>query len=211
MIKIALVDDHALLRNGLASLINSFDGFKVIFEADNGKQMIEKFAQGQQPDLVLMDINMPEMDGFQSTLWLKDNQPQVKVLVLSMLDNDTAIIRMLRYGAKGYILKDSRPEIFKDAINSIIQKGFYMNELVTGRLVHLVHMDSNTTLVQLTDKEIEFLKQCCSEKSYKEIAVAMNITPRAVEALRANVFEKIDTPSRVGAVLYAIKNGIVVL
>jgi DNA-binding NarL/FixJ family response regulator len=158
-----------------------------------------------------MDINMPEMDGFQSTLWLKDNQPQVKVLVLSMLDNDTAIIRMLRYGAKGYILKDSRPEIFKDAINSIIQKGFYMNELVTGRLVHLVHMDSNTTLVQLTDKEIEFLKQCCSEKSYKEIAVAMNITPRAVEALRANVFEKIDTPSRVGAVLYAIKNGIVVL
>ncbi|MFN4007800.1 MAG: response regulator [Chitinophagaceae bacterium] len=211
MIKIALVDDHALLRNGLASLINSFDGFKVIFEADNGKQMIDKFAQGQQPDLVLMDINMPEMDGFQSTLWLKDNQPQVKVLVLSMLDNDTAIIRMLRYGAKGYILKDSRPEIFKDAINSIIQKGFYMNELVTGRLVHLVHMDSNTTLVQLTDKEIEFLKQCCSEKSYKEIAVAMNITPRAVEALRANVFEKIDTSNRVGAVLYAIKNGIVVL
>lgn len=211
MIKIALVDDHALLRNGLASLIGSFDGFKVIFEADNGKQMIEKFAQGQQPDIVLLDINMPEMDGFQSALWLKDHQPQVKVLVLSMLDNDTAIIRMLRHGAKGYILKDSKPEIFKDAINNIFHKGFYMNELVTGRLVHLVNMDSNTTLIQLTEREIEFLKQCCSEKSYKEIAVAMNITPRAVEALRANVFEKIDTPSRVGAVLYAIKNGIVVL
>src|SRR3569623_2015832 len=106
MIKVALVDDHALLRNGLASVINNSEGYEVVFEADNGKHFIELLKKEQKPDIVLLDITMPEMDGFETAQWIKAHQPDIKVLVLSMMDNDASIIRMLKYGAKGYILKD---------------------------------------------------------------------------------------------------------
>ena len=211
MIKVALVDDHALLRNGLASVINNSDGYEVVFEADNGKHFIELLKKNKRPDIVLLDITMPEMDGFETAQWIKANQPDIKVLVLSMMDNDTSIIRMLKYGAKGYILKDSKPDVLRTALRDISEKGFYFNELVSGRLVHLANQagDEKTRDILLSEKETEFLKLCCTEKSYKEIADAMHITPRAVEALRSNLFEKLDTLSRVGLVMYAIRNGIV--
>ena len=211
MKKIALVDDHALLRSGLASVINSFGDYKVIFEADNGKQFIENIKTKEKPDVVLLDINMPEMDGFATANWIKNNAPEIKVLVLSMLDNDNAIIKMLQYGAKGYILKDSKPDILRNALKDVIEKGFFFNDLVSNKLMHIIgkakHGESE--FIVLTDKEIEFLKWCCTEKSYKEIADAMNISPRVVETLRSNLFEKLDTLSRVGLVMYAIRNGII--
>jgi len=210
MIKVALVDDHALLRNGLASVIHNSEGYEVVFEADNGKHFIEMLKKNPKPDIVLLDITMPEMDGFETAAWIKNNEPGIKVLVLSMMDNDASIIRMLKYGARGYILKDSKPDVLRTALRDIAEKGFYFNELVSGRLVHLANQggdDKNN--LKLSDKETEFLKLCCTEKSYKEIADAMHITPRAVEALRSNMFEKLDTLSRVGLVMYAIRNGIV--
>lgn len=210
MTQVALVDDHALLRSGLAAVINSFGDYKVQFEADNGKHFIEQVKQFGIPEIVLLDITMPEMDGFETARWVKDHFPETKVLILSMMDSDSAIIRMLRNGAKGYILKDSKPEVLRSALYDVVNKGFCLNELVTGKLVHLINKtESDTDALQLNEREIEFLKLCCTEKSYKEIASDMHISPRAVEALRCNLFEKLNTTSRVGLVLYTIKNGMV--
>jgi DNA-binding NarL/FixJ family response regulator len=211
MIKVALVDDHVLLRNGLASVISGFGDFTILFEADNGKHFIEQIAIHGLPDVVLLDITMPEMDGFETAKWIRKNHPRVKMLVLSMMDNDISIIRMLRNGAQGYILKDSKPGVLSAALNDVAHKGFYMNELITGKLVHIASksVEEDETEVKLTDKETLFLKLCCSEKSYKEIADEMSITPRAVEALRSNLFEKLEIASRVGLVLYAIRNSLV--
>src|SRR5689334_2924476 len=135
MINVALVDDHALLRNGLANVINSFGEYKVVFEADNGKQFIERYKKNDKPEVVLMDITMPEMDGYETTKWIKNNAPDTKVLVLSMMDDDNAIIKMLQYGAKGYILKDSRPDVLRTALREVAEKGFYLNEVVSGKLM----------------------------------------------------------------------------
>src|SRR5690349_15921137 len=199
MTNVALVDDHALLRSGLAGVINTFGEYKVVFEADNGKQFIEQLKRNEKPDVVLMDITMPEMDGFETTKWIKNNEPDIKVLVLSMMDDDNSIIKMLQNGAKGYILKDSKPDVLRTALREVAEKGFFLNEIVSAKLVHLINKGETATgkEIELSDKEKEFLKLCCTDKSYKEIAEEMHISPRAVESMRSNLFEKLDTLSRV--------------
>ncbi len=215
MAKIILVDDHSLLRNGLAELVKS-QGHEVLFEADNGIEFVEKLDAGNLPQLVLMDINMPEMDGFEATYWLKNHHPQVHVLALSMYDNEASIIRMLKCGAKGYILKDSEPAELKAAINDILTKGFYYSELVSGRLMHAVNsLADNTNGLQsfskLSDRETDFLKHACSELTYKEIAEKMFLSPRTIDGYRDALFDKLGIKTRVGLVMYAIKNEIVSL
>jgi len=212
MTKVALVDDHALLRNGLANVINSFNDYQVVIEADNGRQFIDMLGKNNIPEIVLLDISMPEMDGFATAQWIKNNNPEIKVLVLSMMDDDNAIIKMLQCGARGYILKDSKPDVLKTALREVKEKGFFFNELVSGKLVHLIskgEKQQKEQSINLSDKETEFLKWCCTEKSYKEIADVMKISTRAVETLRSNLFEKLETLSRVGLVLYAIRNRVV--
>lgn len=212
MTKVALVDDHTLLRNGLASVISGFGDYEVVFEAGNGKEFIELLQSKPAPEIVLLDINMPEMDGFDTIKWIRNNTPSIKVLVLSMRDDDQSIIRMLQHGARGYILKDSRPDGLRNALREVAERGFFFNELVSSKLVHIINNNGDESMantITLSDKEIEFLKWCCTEKSYKEIAVVMNISSRAVESLRSNLFEKLETLSRVGLVMYAIRNGLV--
>ena len=214
-IKVALADDHILLRNGLAGLINSFDDYTVIFEADNGADFQKKIQKGNEPELVLMDINMPGMDGFATAEWLRQNYPLTKVLALSMYDNENSIIRMFKAGAKGYILKDSEPAELKTALDSIMQKGYYYSELVTGKLIHSINTSNQNgngnKTNQLNDRETEFLKLAATELTYKEIAEKMNLSPRTIDGYRDALFEKLELKSRVGLVLYAIKNGIVVV
>jgi len=198
---------------GLASLIESL-GNTVLFEADNGKEFLDKLDKHKLPDIVLMDINMPEMDGFQTTQWLKINHPGVHVLALSMYDNETSIIRMLKCGAKGYILKDSEPAELKAAIHSLMDKGFYYSDLVSGKLMHAINKlddenDGLKNLVPLNDRETEFLKLACSELTYKEIADKMFVSPRTIDGYRDALFEKLLLKTRVGLVMYAIKNRIV--
>jgi len=211
MTKIALVDDHALLRNGLANVISSFGSYQVIFEADNGRDFIDSLKIKGKPDIVLLDINMPVMDGFETANWIKNNAPEIKMLVLSMLDSDKAIIQMLQHGAKGYILKDSKPTLLRSALRDISEKGFFFNDLVSSKLVNIVKKDAVPEMphILLSEREIEFIRLCSTEKSYKEIADVLGISNRTVETLRSNVFEKIDTLSRVGLVMYGIKNGII--
>lgn len=211
--KIVLVDDHVLLRKGLADLVSNL-GFQVLYEANNGKEFCEKLKADNLPDLVLLDINMPQMDGYQTSLWLKKNYPDIKILALSMHDDENAVIRMLKNGARGYILKDTEPSELKTAIDAILQKGFYYSEMVTGRLVHSISgMDdeghTSQQILHLTDREIEFLKLACTEMTYKEIADKMYLSPRTVDGYRDTLFQKLEIKTRTGLVMYAIKNGIV--
>ncbi|MET0464435.1 MAG: response regulator transcription factor [Chitinophagaceae bacterium] len=211
--KVALVDDHILLRRGLATLIDSFDEFSVVFQADNGEQMQEKIDSDNLPDLVLLDINMPKMDGYTSATWLKQKYPLIKIMALSMYDNENAVIRMFKAGAKGYILKDCEPPELRAALLSIIERGYYYSELVTGKLIHSINKleeDSDMrNMTQLNDREIQFLKLVCTEMTYKEIAEQMYLSPRTIDGYRDALFEKLNIKTRVGLVMYAIKNGFV--
>ena len=210
---IALADDHSLLRGTLASLINSFEGYTVLFEADNGKEFIQKLQQTGCPDIVLLDVTMPEMDGFETAEWIKNNVSSCKILVLSMMDKESAIIRMLKLGAKGYLLKDSKPAILRKALDAIRDNGFFMNELVSNKMLHYVtgggQNINDPEVPYLTEKEIAFMKLACSEMTYKEIADIMKLSQRTVEGYRDDLFKKLDVVSRVGLVLFAIKNGLV--
>jgi len=213
MATIALADDHVLLRNGLANLIRNF-GHEVLFEANNGEDMIKYIQVGKEPDLILMDINMPVKDGYESAAWLKNNYPEIKVLALSMLDDENAIIRMIKNGARGYVLKESEPAELRNAINAVLQKGFYYSEMVTGRLVHSIsgvddESQHSQQVIQLTEREIEFLKLACTEMTYKEIAAKMYLSPRTIDGYRDALFLKLDIKTRTGLVIYAIKSGIV--
>ena len=214
MTLVALVDDHELLRTGLAAIINSFEGYKVILEANNGKHFIEKVDPKNSPDIILLDITMPVMDGYETSGWLKANMPKAKILVLSMLENDTAIIRMLKNGARGYILKDSKPMVFKEALDNIRDSGYFINDLVSNKIMQYINHEDvfdndKHTMSNLTDNELIFLKWICTEKTYKEIADEMFLSPRTIDTYRDNLFRKLDVKTRVGLAIFAIKNGIV--
>jgi two-component system, NarL family, invasion response regulator UvrY len=212
---VAIVDDHILLRNGLANLIRGLETYAVLFEANNGKDFIKQLQPRLLPDIVLLDINMPEMDGYETALWLKRNYPGIKILALSMYDNENSIIRMMKNGAKGYILKDIDPMEFRRALDSLMRKGFYYSELITGKLIHAVSKmddepdDLPKAPAQLNPRETEFLKLVCTEMTYKEIAEKMFLSARTIDGYRDALFEKLNVKSRVGLVLYAIKNNIV--
>lgn len=211
---VAVVDDHVLLRNGLANLIRSLDSYAVLFEADNGKDFIEQLKPFHVPDIVLMDIKMPEMDGFETALWLKRNYPGIKVLALSTDDKEISVIRMIQNGARGYILKDIDPAEFRRALDSLVSKGYYYSELITGKFIHSVSRNDEPdqpirTISLLNDREIEFLKLACTEMTYKEIAEKMFLSARTIDGYRDALFEKLNVKSRVGLVMYSIRNGIV--
>ncbi|MET0462322.1 MAG: response regulator transcription factor [Chitinophagaceae bacterium] len=210
-IQVAIADDHSLLRNALAKLVGTFEGYTVVFEADNGKDLRAKIMQNVVPDIVLLDINMPEMDGFETTQWLHKTYPHIKILALSMLSDEKTIIKMFRLGAKGYLLKNTDPAELKQALDSIVDKSVYLSEYVSGKLVMGLHQEAEPTEkeVVLQEKEREFLRWVCSELSYKEIAEKMFLSPRTIDDYRQSLFNKLKVHSRVGLVMYAIKNGIV--
>ena len=213
---IAVVDDHTLFRKGLISLINVFPNFDVILEASNGKDFIQRLNPEQLPEIVLMDISMPEMDGYATCEWLKSHYPSIKVLALSTMDAETAIIKMIRSGAKGYIVKDADLSELKLAFSELLSIGFFYNELVSRKVIHSISKivednDAVTALQKLSDNELNFLRLSCSEKTYQEIANEMFKSEKTIDGYRAELFKKLNVSSRVGMVMYAIKNGIVQL
>ena len=211
--KIILVDDHILLRDALASLINTFPEFSVIDVGANGKELISVMEKGKTPHLVILDLNMPIMDGYATTEWLQKNHPKVKILILTMFDSEIALIRLLQYGVRGFLKKDIHPTDLKAALLSVAENGFYYSNGATDKLASFFHKHhtrhSSLDKALLTEKEIRFLKLVITDKTYKEIAQEMHTTARAVDAYRDGLFDKLDLKSRVGLALYAVKNGIV--
>lgn len=212
-IKVALADDHILLRNALSQLIDSFGNCKTIHQAGNGKELIENIKAGRLPDVVLLDLNMPEMDGFETASWLQKNTPQVHVLMLTMYDSELSLILLLKAGVKGFLKKDIHPSELKFAIESVVQSGYYYSNHSTGRLMNLFKnnpdRDMSLQKAMLSDQELQFLKLACSDLTYKEVAQKMNLNPRSVDTLRDQLFFKLDVKSRVGLAMVAIKQGVV--
>jgi DNA-binding NarL/FixJ family response regulator len=213
-INIAIVDDHLLFRKSLTILINLFPGYKVIFDASDGTDFISQLAQNDLPHIVLMDISMPVMDGYDTTAWLRSNHPDINVLALSTMDTDSAIIKMIKSGAKGYVLKDAEPSELRRAFDEVINLGYFFNELVTRKVMKSINYLTETKnsvgiFTSLSEREIEFLKLTCTELTYKEIGEKLYVSSRTVEGYRDTLCEKLDLKTRVGLAMYAIKNHLV--
>lgn len=213
-IKIALVDDHILLRCALASVINDFDNCIVSLEASNGEELLQKLKNtNDHPDIVLLDLNMPCMNGFDTMRNLKTTYPNIHVLMLTMYDAEITLIKLLQLGVKGFLRKDIDPAELKFAIYSVNNSGFYYSNLTAGKLASFFRNNSRENLrtlaTNLDDQQLEFLKHACSDMTYKEIAFQMKLSPRSIDGIRDQLFIKLDVKSRVGLALMAIKNGLV--
>jgi two-component system invasion response regulator UvrY len=211
--KIILVDDHTLLRDALSSLIHSFEEFSVINSLNNGTELIRALSEGYKPDIVLLDLNMPILDGFETAKWLNVNYPEIKILILTMYDSEIALIRLLKVGVKGFLKKDIHPNELRVALNSVSENGYYYSQDTTGKLANLFQKNTdNQNFVEkamLNESELEFLRLASTDLTYKEIAAQLNLSPRAIDGYRDSLFEKLDVKSRVGLAIYAVKNGIV--
>jgi DNA-binding NarL/FixJ family response regulator len=209
--KVIIVDDHLLFSQSLKLLIDSFKDFEVISSFENGKIFVNHLQENQNldVDLILLDVNMPVLDGLSTMKWIKENKPNLKVIALSVNDEEDIIIKMITNGAKGYLLKDTSPDIFKEAMICVTEKEFYFTELVSGILVKKAKDDSKK--VSLKEKEITFIKHACTEKTYKEIASEMCLSPKTIDGYRECLFDKLEIKTRIGLVLYAIKNKIVLV
>ena len=218
IMRLALVDDHTLFRKGLINLIELVcSDCEILFEADNGFDLQQKITKEREPDILLLDVNMPKMDGFATVQWLTENFPLVKILVVSMVEKEESIVRMLKLGVKGYLSKDVEPQVLGEALNAIMNKGFYYTDFITGKLVHALNSNNNPDKVKtdalrlMNDREKDFLKLACSEFTYNEIAGKMFVSPKTVDGYRNALFEKFNVKSRVGLVLFAIKKELVIL
>lgn len=199
------------------SLIEVIDNdIAILFEAENGLDMQTKIKPDQLPDIILMDINMPGMDGYDAVKWLNSNYPPVKVLVISMIESEEGIIKMLKLGVKGYLSKDVEPDELNNALTAIINKGFYYTDFITGKLVHTLQTEAvdgtDTEIIsKLNDKERRFIQLACSDLTYNEVAAQMFLSPKTIDGYRNSLFEKLNVKSRVALALYAVKHGIVKL
>jgi len=206
-IKLALVDDHTLFRKGLISLIEMVDpSYSILFEADNGLDLQQKIQKDNYPDIILMDITMPGMDGFACVQWLSENYPFIKILVISMIEKEETIVRMLKLGVKGYLCKDVEPKELGEALRSIMNKGFYYTDFITGKLVHslqlgLENVTADNRLHLLNEREKTFMQLACSELTYNDIASKMFLSPKTIDGYRDSLFEKLNVKSRVGLAL----------
>ncbi|HML58618.1 MAG TPA: response regulator transcription factor [Ferruginibacter sp.] len=211
--KVLLADDHVLLREALSTMVNSLDEFVVTSSVDNGKQLIDALKSGHKPDLIILDLSMPVMDGFETARILSEEYPEQKTLILTMYDSEIALIRLLQDGVKGFLKKDIQPRELRTALLAVVEGGFYYSSQATGKLGRMIHTHhvNKTSLEKsfLSDREVEFLKYACTDKTYKEIAQDMKLTPRVVDCCRDTLFEKLDVKNRVGLAIYAIRHGLV--
>ena len=214
LVKIGLVDDHILIRDALANVVNSFDEFTVSLLARNGKEFIEKLNSGNIPEILVLDLSMPEMDGHETVHWLAKNHPEIKILLVTVYDPE-ALMHLLKFGVMGFLKKDVPPLEMKNAFHCLLRGETYYSHAVTGRLLNLLRNQNSknstwgTTL--LSENEIEFLKLAATELTYKEIAQKMQISPRTIDNYRDALFMKLNVKSRVGLSMYAVKTGIVSL
>ena len=208
---LVIVDDHNMVAKALASIVNNFPNYSVLYEVEHGRALIEKFKDPRNiPDIVLLDIAMPEMDGFETAQWIKKHHPGVLIIALSMQNDDMSLIRMIKSGAKGYLLKNNHPEQLKKALDELTTKGYYFPEWAAGKIYMNMGEDQakNALNITFTEREIEFLKYCSREMTYREISEKMFCSIRTVEGYRDSLFDKLGLKTRVGLAVYAIKSGI---
>lgn len=211
--RILIADDHSMLREALVSFINATGSFHVVTATGNGKELVASLAAGIEADLALIDLSMPEMDGYATAQWLQQYRPGIKIIVLTMFDPGFPLLRLMQLGIRGFLKKDADPSELRMALDAVAEDGYYYTSGTACRLAAILEKqdpdDTSSFRPWLSKSEIEFLKLASTEFTYKEIASRMGITPRAVDGYRDGLFEKLGVKNRVGLVIYAVKNGIV--
>lgn len=217
-IKIGIVDDHNLFRKGLIKLINAINDSRyfIVLEAESGKDLMAKIDRKALPDIIIMDIEMPDMGGFDAVRWLQEHHPDINILVISMVETEEAIVRMIKLGVKGYLSKDIETSDLAAALRSISNKKFHYTDFITGKLIHsIIRADENDLgdklFFSLSEREREFIRHACSEMTYDEIASHMHVSPRTVDNYRESVFKKTKVKTRVSLALFAVKHKLVTI
>lgn len=207
-IKVALVDDHILMRNSLAQMVSHFPNCSVLFQADNGRHCIQFLEKHIIPDVLLLDIAMPIMDGFETALYVAQHFPFVRILALTMSTDERSIVKMLRNGARGYVSKNISPEILLQGISTMAEKNLFIPEDISRKLLSGLQLDLSEVvpISALNEKEIEFLRWIPSDLTYIQIAKKMNVSPRTVDDYRDKLQKKLKVESRMGLAIYAIRN-----
>ncbi len=206
---IVIVDDHILIAKALSTIVSNFDQFEVLYVCENGLDLQEKIKTKVLPDVILLDISMPLMDGFETAKWLKETYPDILIMALSMQDDEQSLIKMIKNGAKGYMLKNVQPRELEKALNSLIRNGHFFPEWASSKVFTSISkntIDANSR-INLSEREIEFLSYVTTEMTYKEISEKMFCSPRTIENYRDSLFEKLELKTRVGLAVYALKNG----
>lgn len=205
---LAIVDDHFLFRRGMISLLKEFKELSVIIEAKDGHELLEKLKT-KQPDVILLDIQMPVMDGIEATIQIRKKYPNVKIIMLTMHSGEQMIFHLMEKGANGFLPKDADIEVVVDAIYAVIEKGYYFNEKVSKAMVKGVAGNKKTTLPfhlpALSAREIDVVRLICKEKTIKEIAKELCLSPRTIDTYRENIFQKTGAKNIVGIAFYAVK------
>lgn len=210
-IKIGIADDHQLVRHGITRILKD-SGHEILIQSDTGEGLLNEL-KNQSVDVVLMDINMPGAGGIAAAQHIKDNYSDIKVIAMSALDDDLNVIRMLKAGARAYVLKSASQDELKRAVKDVVTHGYHFSDMVSGKLIKTLHtkdLDEDVaTGVSLTDREVEFVSHLCTEMTNKEIADKMFASPRTTEGWRKNLCEKLNVNTRVGIVLWALRSGLV--
>ncbi len=211
-IPVGIVDDHQLFLKSLGLMLSGFDNYTAVIEALNGKELQQKMQVAEiLPEIILLDVNMPVMDGIQTASWLRTNYPTIKLVALSMNDIDKDIIGMIRAGCCAYLLKDIHPTELEKALDEINTKGFYNADAGNINYRRLLMYEDRNDPLFITDKEKQFLQFACTEMSYKQIADIMSVAERTVDGYRDSLFIKLGVHSRTGLILEAIKREFVKL
>ncbi len=205
-IPIGLVDDHQLFLKSLGLMLKSFRVYDVVLEALNGKDLQQKISQcSTLPSIMLIDVNMPEMNGVETAKWVTKNYPQIKLVALSMNDSDTIIIDMIKAGCCAYMLKETHPDELEKALMEIHNKGYYNGDISNINFRRLLQSEKET--VTINEKEKTFLQYACTDMTYKQIAATMFLSERTIDGYREVLFGKLKVQSRVGLAMEAIRRG----
>ena len=207
---VVVVDDHKLLSQAIGEMVNAFESFKVLYTCKNGKEVTEKFSKSPKniPDIVLVDVNTPIMNGVETTEWIVKHHPNIKIMALSDENANDTILKMLKAGAVGCLLKNAEKRVLEKALLEMMDSGFYHTKNVANLLLASVSGRNRRNRVSFKDNEMKFMKLACSELTYKEIAGKMFLSPKTIDGYRDSLFTKLNIRNRVGLVMYAIKNKI---
>ncbi len=206
-ITVGIVDDHKLIRDSVTTSLHISTNIKVVASAQNGKELIACISQlNAPPDIIILDVRMPEMNGFDTLTALKKIHPQIKFLVLSMVDHSYTILQMLQAGANGYLDKNSGIDQLINAVFSIHEHGFFYSEVASKRSFELARA---MPLPEFTKREVQFLKHCCSNRSYSAIANEMSLSERTVQDYQKSICKKLNLHTRVEVILFAKETGLV--
>ena len=212
-IKIAIADDYKIYRDGLKVGLAEDEQLEVVLEADNGQELMYGLER-ISPDVIIMDLKMPVLDGMEATKQIRKMYSQIKVLVVTMYDDDKFIIHLMENGANGYLLKNADSDEIRRSIHAVHDNGYYFNDLVNKALLKKLVMKGNfkpsfNLNIEFSERELEVLKLICDEMTTAEIGKEMFLSPRSVEGIRQRLIEKVGVKNTAGLVMFAVKSGIV--